>query len=205
MNENRPSQPNYHDNIPRSDLKRLSSRLAYYSGLRPSPLEPRRTIERSYDEFRNDLEMNYPHLAERGLAMAALIPWAQQNGQQHADMTPDMLVDGNSFLNLYTIGFGLIKDTYITTGQPMPPDTPQELWFDNDRPLTVTEFFDCLNLAQIDITEKYPALQLSLQAFVKDRRIRHARRSPRATAMASVAASELYDAFSQMEAARMVD
>lgn len=200
MNE---KQPRHHDNIPRSNLKRLTSRLAYYSGLRPSPLEPRTTIERSYEDFRNDLEVNYPNLAERGLAMAAVIPWAQQNGEvQHADMTPDMFIDGNSFLNLFTIGFGLIKDTYVSIGQPMPPDTHQELWFDNDSPLTIAQFFDCLNLAQIDITEKYPALQLSLQAFVKDRRIRHARRSPRSTAMASVAASELYDSFRQMEAAR---
>lgn len=202
MNE---KQPNHYDHMPRVNTKRLLSRLAYYSGIRPSPLEPNRTMEQSYSEFRYDLETSYPQLAERGLALAALIPWAQQNGElQHTDMTPEMFVDGGYFYNLFTIGFGLIKDTYAATGQSMPPDVRQELWFDTDTgtPLTVTQFFDCLNVAQIEITEKYPALQLALQSFVKDRRFRHTHQSPRTSAMASIAASELYDGFLQMEAAR---
>ena len=165
-----------------------------------------RNIEHTFTELNEDLEVNFPHLALRRLGTAAAFAYAESGGELVADILnetiPAEAIDGANFINLYTIGYGLIRDSYHDASIPMPPDADQQLWYDRNPPITNQEFMDCLNLAQIEITEKYPVLQLALQSFAKDKRVHARYPSPRAAAIASVAASELFDSFAQMEAAR---
>lgn len=206
MSEQSPLYSKASARIPRVDQQTLLSRLSYFCGFGPSPIGHITNLNQSYDAFDRSLEQNHPNLAKRRLGMSAAILWAENGGSIPTNAPDNAAIestnDAGQFYNLFTIGYGLIEDTYRRVKQPMPPDTEQGLWFDREPKLTGQDFFDCLELAQFDITEKYPALQLALQSFVKSKRIASIHPSPRAPAFASIAASELFDGFTQMEVAR---
>ncbi len=182
--------------VPRFGYQALVDYIRPFCDLNYEPELSRIVLGESMHGLLTGMKSDHPSVVNR---IERMIPKIEQGiGDLEGTLSPD----SKNFSNCAIIGYGMIKAAYQAEGRPLPLDTVQQPWFDDPTVQTVNDVFHGMNRSQARIAHDYPDLPLALHTYL-DMTHSHAG-SPYARGMATFAASEMYDAFTQMEAARDV-
>ena len=195
MKEQLPSHESHDSSaVPRLGYQALVDYIRPFCNFGYEPELSRIVLGESMHELLTGMRSDHPSVVDRAQRM---IPKIEQGvGFSETVLSPD----SKNFSNCYIIGYGMIRAAYRAEGRPLPLDTHQQPWFDNPAVKTVEDVFHGINHNQASIASDYPDLPVALHTYL-DMTHSHAG-SPHARGMATFAASEIYDAFTQMEAAR---
>ena len=195
MKEQLPSQESYGSSaVPRLGYQALVDYIRPFCDLDYEPELSRIVLGESMHGLLTDMRSDYPSVVSR---IERMIPKIEQGiGESEGALSPD----SKNFSNCAIIGYGMIRAAYQAEGRPLPLDTIQQPWFDNSTVRTVDDVFRGMNRNQARIAQDYPDLPLALHTYL-DMTHSHVG-SPYARGMATFAASEIFDSFTQMESAR---
>lgn len=198
MNNNLPPSHDHQPQpreIPKLTADELIAHIRPHCEARYEPEINRMTLGAYLDELLATMNTEHPSLPGR---FSQLIHRINEGlGGSTTAMTPDV----KNLSNCLIVGYGMVRTAYDAHKIPIPPDITQQPWFEHEHINTVADLFEEVNVSQIRIVEAYPDLAYALQAYI-DLSQSHAN-STYAYGMATTAAAELYDAFTQMEATRV--
>lgn len=182
--------------VPKVRFEDLEPFVAAYCGYTDPTADitkMKQLLGESLGHLLQDMRTTHPSLVARGSEIAGRIN--QGICEDDGELTPDV----KNFMNCYIVAYGLMQNAYSLSGRALPPDVEQHPWFQEPQMKTVGNIFDGLNMAQLQITDEYPALVAALRQFVALTWSKH--NTAFSDGLTAVAAAEMFDAFKQMETA----
>lgn len=182
--DHEPQEPVF---APRLGYQALVDYIRPFSECRYEPEFNRIVIGEQMDELLTNMRTDHPSVVNRAECVMPLM--IQSVCITESDM--------KNFKNCYIVGYGMIRAAYIAKRMEIPQDTEQHPWFSDPMMKTTNDIFHGIAEAKARITHNYPDLPVALHTFLD--MSQSYMDSPFAHGMATFAASEMHDAFQQIE------